>query len=46
MKLEDFHHDFLRDFTPVVVQYIDGLEATLKMNLATSLAQETWQPIT
>ena len=45
MRLEEFHQNFLNDFTPVVVKYIDTLEGSLKQDLACSLANETWLPI-
>ena len=46
MRLEEFHLNFLNDFTPVVVKYIDTLESSLKQDLAVSLANETWLPVT
>ncbi len=45
-NLGEFHVDFLNEFTPVVVDYIDTLEKSLQQELATSLPYETWLPVT
>ncbi len=46
MRLEEFHQNFLNDFTPVVIKYIGTLETSLKHDLAASLESETWLPVT
>ena len=45
MKLGKFHHSFLELFTPVVVQYVEGLEADLRDDLIKSFMTESWMPV-
>ena len=45
MRLGDFHTAFLEEFTPVVIQYLEGLETSMREDLARSFAQEEWLPV-
>ena len=45
MKLGKFHTAFLEEFTPVVVQYMEGLETSMREDLARSFSQEDWLPV-
>ena len=46
MKLGHFHLAFLDEFTAVVVQYMEGLEASMRDDLARSFSLEQWMPVT
>ena len=45
MKLGEFHRAFLDNFTPVVIQYMEGLETSMREDLARSFSQEEWMPV-
>jgi hypothetical protein len=45
MKLGEFHKAFLEEFTPVVIQYMEGLETSMREDLARSFSQEEWLPV-
>ena len=45
MKLGKFHLSFLQEFSPVVMQYVEGLEADLRDDLMKSFATEQWVPV-
>ena len=45
MRLGEFHKSFLEDFTPVVIQYMEGLETSMREDLARSFSQEEWLPV-
>ena len=45
MRLGQFHRTFLDEFAPVVIGYVNDLDASLKLDLSKSLDCEIWTPV-
>lgn len=45
MRLGQFHRTFLDEFAPVVIGYVNDLDASLKVDLSKSFDCEIWTPV-
>ena len=45
MRLGQSHRTFLDEFAPVVIGYVNDLDASLKLDLSKSLDCEIWTPV-